>query len=124
MLTLTSDPDLRIAARLDIGWSLLWSGRNADALETLIAVAAEASPRSPTLAWDATGLAATVAYQTGCPKPAPRHVPPWTVSTPRASRCRQPKTGRPSAAVTGSPRASRASRAARALAHASGSPVW
>jgi len=59
VLTLTSDPDLRIAARLDIGWSLLWSGRNADALETLIAVAAEASARSPTLAWDATGLAAT-----------------------------------------------------------------
>jgi len=59
VLTLTSDPDLRIAARLDIGWSLLWSGRNADALETLIAVAAEASLRSPTLAWDATGLAAT-----------------------------------------------------------------
>ena len=68
MLTLTSDPDLRIAARLDIGWSLLWSGRNADALETLIAVAAEASLRSPTLAWDATGLAATVAYQAGLPE--------------------------------------------------------
>ena len=46
VLTLTSDPDLRIAARLDIGWSLLWSNRNADALETLISVAAEASPEA------------------------------------------------------------------------------
>ncbi len=68
VLTLTSDPDLRIAARLDIGWSLLWSNRNADALETLISVAAEASPRRPTLAWDATGMAATVAHQTGLPE--------------------------------------------------------
>jgi DNA-binding CsgD family transcriptional regulator len=68
VLTLTSDPDLRIAARLDIGWSLLWSNRNADALETLISVAAEASPRRPALAWDATGMAATVAHQTGLPE--------------------------------------------------------
>jgi len=68
VLTLTSDPDLRIAARLDIGWSLLWSNRNADALETLLSVAAEASPRLPALAWEATGLAATVAHQTGLPE--------------------------------------------------------
>ena len=68
VLTLTSDPDLRIAARLDIGWSLLWSNRNADALETLISVAAEASPRLPALAWDATGMAGTVAHQTGLPE--------------------------------------------------------
>jgi DNA-binding CsgD family transcriptional regulator len=68
VLTLTSDPDLRLAARLDIGWSLLWSNRNADALETLISVAAQASPRRPTLAWDATAMAATVAHQTGLPE--------------------------------------------------------
>jgi DNA-binding CsgD family transcriptional regulator len=68
VLTLTSDPDLRIAARLDIGWSLLWSNRNADALETLLAVAAEASPRLPAVAWAATALAATVAHQTGLPE--------------------------------------------------------
>jgi DNA-binding CsgD family transcriptional regulator len=68
VLTLTSDPDLRIAARLDIGWSLLWSNRNADALETLISVAADASPRRPALAWEATGMAATVAHQTGIPE--------------------------------------------------------
>jgi hypothetical protein len=42
--------------------------RNADALETLISVAAEASPRRPALAWDATGMAATVAHQTGLPE--------------------------------------------------------
>jgi DNA-binding CsgD family transcriptional regulator len=68
VLTLTSDPDLRIAARLKIGWSLLWSNRNADALETLISVAAQALPRLPAVAWEATGLAATVAHQTGLPE--------------------------------------------------------
>jgi DNA-binding CsgD family transcriptional regulator len=68
VLTLTSDPDLRLAARLKAGWSLLWSGRNAEALDTLISVAADASPRRPALAWDAAGLAATVAYQTGLPE--------------------------------------------------------
>src|SRR5216683_2694469 len=68
VLMLISDPDLRIAARLNIGWSLLWSNRNAEALETLISVAAEASPRRPALAWEATGMAATVAHQTGLPE--------------------------------------------------------
>jgi len=72
VLTLTSDPDLRIAARLDIGWSLLWSNRHADALDTLISVAAEAAPRRPALAWDATGMAATVAHQTGLPEACAR----------------------------------------------------
>ena len=72
VLTLTSDPDLRIAARLDIGWSLLWSNRHADALETLICVAAEASPKRPALAWEATGMAATVAHQTGLPEACAR----------------------------------------------------
>jgi DNA-binding CsgD family transcriptional regulator len=71
-LTLTSDPDLRIAAQLDIGWSLLWSNRNAEALETLISVAAEASPRLPALAWEAAGLAAVVAHQTGLPEACAR----------------------------------------------------
>ena len=68
VLTLTSDPDLRIAARLKIGWSLLWSNRNADALDTLLAVAAEAFPGRPALAWEAAGLAVTVAHQTGLPE--------------------------------------------------------
>jgi DNA-binding CsgD family transcriptional regulator len=68
VLTLTSDPELRIAARLDIGWSLLWSNRSAEALDTLLSVAAEAASRAPTVAWDATGLAATAAHQTGNPE--------------------------------------------------------
>ncbi|MFE5079467.1 helix-turn-helix transcriptional regulator [Streptomyces mirabilis] len=68
VLTLTSDPDLRIAARLDIGWSLLWSNRNADAFDTLLSVAAEASPRLPAIAWQAAWMAATVAHQTGLPE--------------------------------------------------------
>ena len=68
VLTLTSDPDLRIAARLDIGWSLLWSNRNADAFDTLLSVAAEAAPRRPAIAWQATWMAATVAHQTGLPE--------------------------------------------------------
>ncbi|MEV5533824.1 AAA family ATPase [Streptomyces prunicolor] len=68
VLTLTSDPDLRIAARLDIGWSLLWSNRNAEAFDTLLSVAAEASPRLPAVAWQAAWMAATVAHQTGLPE--------------------------------------------------------
>src|SRR6516225_8194918 len=68
VLTLTTDPDLRLAARLKTGWSLLWSNRNAEALDTLISVAAEASARRPALAWEATGMAATVAHQTGLPE--------------------------------------------------------
>jgi len=41
ILALTSDPGLRIAARLKIGWSLLWSDRHAEALDTLLEVARE-----------------------------------------------------------------------------------
>jgi DNA-binding CsgD family transcriptional regulator len=67
-LTLTSDPDMRIQGRLSIGWSLLWSNQNADALDTLLSVVAEAAPRTPAVAWDAIGLAATVAHQTGLPE--------------------------------------------------------
>jgi hypothetical protein len=64
-LTVTTDPELRIAARLHIGWAHVWSSRRADALATLISVAQEASDRLPVIAWDAIGLAATVTYQTG-----------------------------------------------------------
>jgi DNA-binding CsgD family transcriptional regulator len=63
----TADPDLRIAARLRIGWAQVWSNRHADALATLISVAEDAAERMPLIAWDAIGLAATVAYQTGDP---------------------------------------------------------
>jgi DNA-binding CsgD family transcriptional regulator len=67
VLTVTGDPDQRIAARLHIGWAHVWSSRHADALATLISIAEEASDRLPVIAWDAIGLAATVAYQTGDP---------------------------------------------------------
>ncbi|MGW2161431.1 AAA family ATPase [Nonomuraea sp. NPDC001699] len=63
-LTLTSDQDARITARLNIGWSLLWSNRNSEALDTLLAVAAETLSYRPAIAWDALALAATVAHQT------------------------------------------------------------
>ena len=68
VLTLTSDSELRVAARLNIGWSLLWSNRYADALEALLSVAVEASPRLPAITWKAIGLAATVADQSGNPE--------------------------------------------------------
>jgi len=67
VLTVTADSDLRITARLHIGWAHVWSSRHADALATLLCVADEASDRLPVVAWDAIGLAATVAYQTGDP---------------------------------------------------------
>lgn len=72
VLTLTSDPDLRMSARLEMGWSLLWSNRHVDALETLIAVAAESATRSPAVAWDAAAMAATIGHQTGLPEACAR----------------------------------------------------
>jgi DNA-binding CsgD family transcriptional regulator len=68
VLALTPDLDLRISARLEIGWSLLWSNRDVDALETLISVAAETATRSPAVAWDAAAMAATISHQTGLPE--------------------------------------------------------
>jgi len=65
VLSVTANPELRSVARLRSGWALAWSNRHADALAVLLSVAAEASPSRPELAWDALGLAATVAYQTG-----------------------------------------------------------
>ena len=68
VLSVTSDPELRIAARMNIGWALVWSNRHAEALATLISVAHEAAARLPVIAWDAIGMAATVAYQSGIPE--------------------------------------------------------
>ncbi len=65
VLTVTADPQLRLRARFQIGWALVWSNRHNDALANLISAAAEASDRLPGLAWEALGLAATVAYQSG-----------------------------------------------------------
>ena len=68
VLTLTADLDQRLAAQFHIGWSLLWSGRSADALQTLTTVVAQAALRRPALAWEAAGLAGTIANQTGLPE--------------------------------------------------------
>ncbi len=76
VLSVTADPELRNRARLDIGWALVWSNRHADALATLVSVAAEASAGMPAVAWGALGLASTVAYQTGTPRPARQAVRP------------------------------------------------
>ena len=67
-LAVTSDQDLRFAARLEIGWSLLWSDRNAEALDTLLSVAADALLTHPTIAWDAVGVTATLVHQSGLPE--------------------------------------------------------
>jgi DNA-binding CsgD family transcriptional regulator len=64
-LAVTADPELRLTARHDAAWTLVWSGRRGAALPALISVAEEASRDLPALAWDALGSAATVAYQSG-----------------------------------------------------------
>jgi DNA-binding CsgD family transcriptional regulator/tetratricopeptide (TPR) repeat protein len=67
-LSLSSNPDLRVEARLSIGWALLWSARNAEALDMLIDVSGEVVHTAPDIAWDAIALAATAAHQTGSPE--------------------------------------------------------
>lgn len=67
VLTLTADPELRLAARQRIGWALVWTNQHAAALATLLPVAEEASSRLPAVAWKAIGFAGTVAYQSGAP---------------------------------------------------------
>src|SRR5689334_17195499 len=66
-LAVTADPELRLTARHDAGWTLAYSGRRTAALPELISVAEEASPDQPALAWDALADAATVAYHSGAP---------------------------------------------------------
>ncbi len=65
VLAVAADPQLRVAARQRIGWALVWSNQHAAALSTLLPVAQEASSLLPEVAWNAVGLAATVAYQSG-----------------------------------------------------------
>jgi DNA-binding CsgD family transcriptional regulator/tetratricopeptide (TPR) repeat protein len=64
-LSVTTDPDLRMAARLRIGWALIWSNQPAAALSTLLSVAEEAPPGMRAIAWEALAQAATVALQSG-----------------------------------------------------------
>jgi tetratricopeptide (TPR) repeat protein len=75
VLALTTDPEQGIAARMLIGWAVIWSNRPAEALGTLLAVVAEAGDleagdleagdRLPLIAWSAIGRAATAAYHWG-----------------------------------------------------------
>jgi len=64
-LSVTTDPDLRFAARLRIGWALIWSNQPAAALSTLLSVAEEAPPGMRAVAWEALAQAATVAHLSG-----------------------------------------------------------
>jgi DNA-binding CsgD family transcriptional regulator/tetratricopeptide (TPR) repeat protein len=64
-LAVTTDSELRLAARHDAGWALAYSGRPAAALPALISVAEEASRDQPALAWDALSDAAIVVYHSG-----------------------------------------------------------
>jgi DNA-binding CsgD family transcriptional regulator len=66
-LAVTADPALRMTARRDAGWALVYSGRRSAALSALLSVAEEASRDLPALAWDALADAASVAYYTGAP---------------------------------------------------------
>jgi DNA-binding CsgD family transcriptional regulator len=67
VLAVTADPELRLAARLRIGWADAWSDRHAEALAMLVSVAEEAASRLPATAWEAVAVAASVVYQTGDP---------------------------------------------------------
>lgn len=67
-LSVTSDPALRFSARVMICWSLLWSDQYAEALDTLLSVAADALLTHPAIAWDAAGLTAILVHQTGLPE--------------------------------------------------------
>jgi len=66
-IAVTSDPELRLTARHDAGWALVYSGRRPAALSALLSVAQDASRDLPALAWDALADAATVAYYSGTP---------------------------------------------------------
>jgi DNA-binding CsgD family transcriptional regulator len=66
-LAVTTDRELRLTARHEAGWALVYSGRRSAALSALLSVAEEASRDLPTLAWDALADAATVAYYSGAP---------------------------------------------------------
>jgi hypothetical protein len=68
VLAVSADPVQRLLARSFAGWALAWSNRHADALATLLPVAAEAAElEMPAAAWRVVTLAASVAYQTGAP---------------------------------------------------------
>jgi len=64
-LAIAVDPELRNAAHLAAGWALAWTSRHSAAFCTLLAVADGAAESQPSVAWDALGTAAAVAYLSG-----------------------------------------------------------
>ena len=61
------DPSLRLRGQLVTARALASAGRYLSAAETLLPLAREAAASEPAAAWNALGLAATAAYQSGCP---------------------------------------------------------
>ena len=85
-LAVTSDPELRLTARHDAGWTLAYSGQRTAALSALLSVAEEASCDLPALAWDALADAAIAFYHSGAPasRQAVRRVlRSWKIRGPR-----------------------------------------
>ncbi|HEY4463018.1 MAG TPA: LuxR family transcriptional regulator, partial [Streptosporangiaceae bacterium] len=66
-LAVTTDPELRLAARRSAGWALAYSGRSSAAVPGLLSVAEEASRDRPALAWDALADAAIAVYHSAAP---------------------------------------------------------
>jgi len=61
------DPFLRLRGQTVTGWALVASGRYRRATEVLLPLARAAAAGAPAVAWNAVGLAATAAYQSGHP---------------------------------------------------------
>jgi DNA-binding CsgD family transcriptional regulator/tetratricopeptide (TPR) repeat protein len=66
-LACTTQPALRVMAKRWIGWSWAWTNKHGSAMSMLLSVVKDSSRSQPTLAWDALGTAAGVAYQAGSP---------------------------------------------------------
>jgi len=63
----SADPGLRRRGQTVTGWALVASGHYLSATEILLPLARAAAAAAPDAAWNALGLAATAAYQSGHP---------------------------------------------------------
>jgi DNA-binding CsgD family transcriptional regulator len=66
-LSCATQPAVQLSARRWIGWSWSWSDKRDLVLTGLLSVVRESADNWPSLAWDALGTAASVAYQSGLP---------------------------------------------------------
>jgi tetratricopeptide (TPR) repeat protein len=88
----TPDPLLRLRGQLVTAWALVSSGRYLGATEVLLPLARAAAAGAPSAVWNALGLAATAAYQSGHPDhlravaATIAALPPATDDETRASR--------------------------------------